>query len=148
MITDASEVELGAILCQGLGNIGQLVFPINVSCCCCYYYYVSSKLLPRELRYSVTKRAHLAGKMGSRSMMILSLSNEFTFMTDHYPLLWLNRMKDMSTRITWWYLEFIDLKFLSWKNGVAVRLSLCECCRGGQRGRRSHFLCGNGKGRW
>lgn len=49
VITDACEVELGAILCQELENIGSLVFPINVSCCCYYYYYVSRKLLPGEL---------------------------------------------------------------------------------------------------
>lgn len=87
VIADASEVELGAILCQELENIGSLVFPINVSCCCYYYYYVSSEVLPWELRYSITDRARLAGEMGSTSRMILSCGNEFTFMTDHYPLL-------------------------------------------------------------
>lgn len=74
VITDASEVELGAILCQELENIGRLVFSINVSCCCYYYYYVSSKVLPGEPRYHITERACLAGKMGHRSMMILSCS--------------------------------------------------------------------------
>lgn len=81
VITDASEVELGAVLCQELENIGGLVFPINVSCCC--YYYVSSKLLPGELRYHITERVCLAVKMGHRSMMILSCGNEFTFRTDY-----------------------------------------------------------------
>lgn len=71
MITDASEVELGAILCQELENIGRLVFPINVSCCC--YYYVCSKRLPGELRYHITETACLAVKMGRRSMMTLSV---------------------------------------------------------------------------
>lgn len=71
MITDASEVELGAILCQELENIGRLVFPINVSCCC--YYYVCSKRLPGELRYHITETACLAVKMGHRSMMTLSV---------------------------------------------------------------------------
>lgn len=87
VITDAFEVELGAILCQELENIGRLVFPINVSCCCYYYYYVCSKLLPGERRYHITERACLAVKMGHRSMMILSRGNEFTFMTYYYPLL-------------------------------------------------------------
>lgn len=71
MITDASEVELGAILCQELENIGRLVFPINVSCCC--YYYVGSKRLPGELRYHITERACLAVKMGHRRMRTLSV---------------------------------------------------------------------------
>lgn len=75
--------------------------------------------------------------------MILSRGNEFTFMTDHYPLL--NQMKDKSSRITWWYSGFIGFKFLSWKNAVTARLSLYECCRGGQRRRKSHFLSGNGR---
>lgn len=100
VIADASEVELGAILCQELENIGSLVFPINVSCCCCCYYYVSSEVLPGGRRYGITERARLAVEMGSRSRMILSRGNEFTFMTDHYPLLELNRMKDKSSRIT------------------------------------------------
>lgn len=133
VIADASEVELGAILCQELENIGSLVFPINVSCCCCCYYYVSSEGLPGELKYSITESSSLAVEMGSRSRMILSRGNEFTFMTDHYPLLELNRMKDKSNRITSWYLEFIGFKFLSWKNAIATRLSLYECYRGGQR---------------
>lgn len=133
VIADASEIELGAILCQELENIGSLVLPINVSCCCCYYYDVSSEGLPGELRHSIAERAHLAVEMGSRSRMILSRGNEFTFMTDHYPILELNQMKDKSSRITKWYVEFIGFKFLSWKNAIATRLSLCECCRGGQR---------------
>lgn len=73
MKTDASEVELGAILCQELENIGRPVFPINVSCCCCYYYYVSRKLLPGELRYHITETACFAVQMGHRNMMILSV---------------------------------------------------------------------------
>ena len=85
VITDASEIELGAILCQELENIGRLVFPISVSCCCFCYYYVSSKLLPGELRYHITESASLTVKTGHRTMMILSRGNEFTFMTDYYP---------------------------------------------------------------
>lgn len=57
-------------------------------------------MLPGGLRYGITERARLAVEMGSRSRMILSRGNEFTFMTDHYPLLELNRMKDKSSRIT------------------------------------------------
>lgn len=57
VITDASEVELGAILCQEIENIGSLVFLINASCCCYYYYYVSGKLLPGELRHSIAESA-------------------------------------------------------------------------------------------
>lgn len=87
VITDASEVGLGAILCRELENIGRLVFPINVSCCCCCCCYVSSKLLPGELRYHITERVSLAVKMGHRSVMILSPGSEFTFTTDYYPLL-------------------------------------------------------------
>lgn len=100
VIADASEAELGAILCQELENIGSLVFPINVSCCCCCCSYVSGEGLPGELRYSIADRVRLVVEMGSSSRMILSRGNEFTFMTDHYPLLELNWMKDKSSRIT------------------------------------------------
>lgn len=103
------------------------------------------KLLPGELRYSIAERMRLAVEMGSRSTTILSRGNEFTFMTDHYPLLQLNRVKDKSGRITWWYSGFTGFECLSWKNAVAARLSLCECCRGEQRRRKSHFLSGNGR---
>lgn len=98
VIADALEAELGAILCQELENIGSLVFPINVSRCCCSY--VSGEGLPGELRYSIADRVRLVVEMGSSSRMILSGGNEFTFMTDHYPLLELSRMKDKSSRIT------------------------------------------------
>lgn len=54
LITDASKIELGPVLCQELENVGHLVFPIKVSWCCCYYY-VSNKLLPGEWRYSGTE---------------------------------------------------------------------------------------------
>lgn len=113
VVIDASERGLGAILCQELENTASLVFPINVSCCCCCY--VSSKLLPGEPRHRIPEGMCFAVKMGSRRKMILSPGNEFTFMTDHYPLLWLNRMKDKSSRITWWCLERIGFKFLTWK---------------------------------
>lgn len=64
VITDASEVELAAILGRELENIGHPALPVNVSCCC----YADSDLLPGEWRCSVSERerTHFAMKWAAR----------------------------------------------------------------------------------
>ncbi|CAM4532654.1 unnamed protein product [Caretta caretta] len=72
--TDASEVGLGAILSQ---MVGEEEHPIL---------YLSRKLLPREQKYTVVEKECLAVKWAMETLRYYLPGRRFTLMTDHTPL--------------------------------------------------------------
>ncbi|XP_075768775.1 uncharacterized protein LOC142821515 isoform X2 [Pelodiscus sinensis] len=97
--TDASEVGLGAVLTQE--EEGQ-EHPIL---------YLSRKLFPREKGYATIEKEALALKWAVDSLRYFLLGDEFTVVTDHAPLQWMQQMKDTNPRILRWYLSLQPYKF-------------------------------------
>ena len=69
--------------------------------------YISRKLSEREARYSTVERECLAIRWAVDALRYYLLGRPFTLCSDHAPLQWLHRMKDVNTRITRWYLAAI-----------------------------------------
>ncbi|XP_041421806.1 uncharacterized protein LOC121394536 [Xenopus laevis] len=97
--TDASEKGLGAVLSQEIDGEEHPVL------------YISRKLFPRETRYSVIEKECLAIKWALESLRCYLLGQEFSLVTDHHPLIWINRMKDKNARVTRWYLAIQPFRF-------------------------------------
>uniref|UniRef100_K7EZI4 ribonuclease H n=1 Tax=Pelodiscus sinensis TaxID=13735 RepID=K7EZI4_PELSI len=90
--TDASATGLGAVLSQEVdGEEHPVVF-------------ISRKLFPRERQYSVIEREALAIKWAVEALRYYLLGGEFTLLTDHAPLKWLQTMRDTNSRLMRWYL--------------------------------------------
>uniref|UniRef100_K7G546 ribonuclease H n=1 Tax=Pelodiscus sinensis TaxID=13735 RepID=K7G546_PELSI len=98
--TDASEVGLGAVLSQ---MVGEEEHPIL---------YLSRKLLPREQNYAVVERECLAVKWAMESLRYYLLGRKFTLVTDHAPLQWMHRNKDRNARVTRRFLSLQPFRFL------------------------------------
>ena len=71
----------------------------------------SSKLLPREERYSTIEKKCLAIKKAIQAFQVYLLGREFTIRTDHRSLEWLDRMKDTNSRLTHWSLFLQEFRF-------------------------------------
>ena len=69
------------------------------------FLYLSRKLLPREQNYATIEKECLAIKWAICSLQYYLLGREFTIVTDHQPLRWLNEMKDNNKRLTRWSLD-------------------------------------------
>uniref|UniRef100_A0A1X7SMY3 Reverse transcriptase domain-containing protein n=1 Tax=Amphimedon queenslandica TaxID=400682 RepID=A0A1X7SMY3_AMPQE len=98
--TDASERGVGAVLSQ-LDNEGR-DHPIA---------YFSKKLLPREERYSTIEKECLAIKLGIHAFKVYLLGKPFQVQTDHRALVWLNNLKDKTSRLTRWSLSLQPFDF-------------------------------------
>ncbi|XP_063627002.1 uncharacterized protein LOC134798550 [Cydia splendana] len=114
--TDASDVDLGAILTQEHEGLTKVVM------------YASRSLTPPETRYSTTEKECLAVIWGIRKMRAFIEGYHFTIITDHQALKWLNTLKNPSGRLARWALELqqyqFDIIYRSGKqNQVADQLS-------------------------
>ena len=92
--TDASGIGIGAVLSQ-VKEDGKKQ-PIA---------YYSRKMKPAETRYSVTEQECLAVVESVRHFKVYLSGAPFTIMTDHRSLIYLDRMKDESGRLTRWSLS-------------------------------------------
>ena len=86
--TDASDVEIGAVLLQEFEGEGRL--PIAYAC---------KKLLPRERNYSVIEKECLAIIWGVEKFRKYLYGVEFLLETDHKPLSYLQTAKVLNPRI-------------------------------------------------
>lgn len=100
---DASEQGLGAVLSQVTEDNEE--HPIA---------YTSCKLLPRK-NYSTIEKECLAIVWSLRLYHVYLFGQEVTVETDHQPLAWLDRMKNVNQRLTQWALAVqpYNLKFSS-----------------------------------
>ena len=97
--TDASDVGIGAALCQ---RFDDGIFPIS---------YASRKLLERERRYSVMEKECLALVWAIKKFDIFLHGQEFILQTDHQPLTYLNQAKFANDRIMRWALYLQGHRF-------------------------------------
>ena len=98
--TDASERGVGGVLSQK--DEEGFDHPIA---------YFSRKLLPRETRYSATEKELLAIVNSLKHFDVYLLGQEFTIMTDHSALQFLNRMHNSNHRLTRWALSLQPYSF-------------------------------------
>lgn len=91
--TDASGYGLGGVLTQ--------YHPDGEKVVC----YVSRSLTRQERAYSTTERECLAVIWAIEKLRPYLEGTKFTVITDHYSLLWLNKIKDVSGRLTRWSLR-------------------------------------------
>lgn len=98
--TDASDRGLGAVLLQ-VDNKGK-EYPIA---------YYSSKLLPRQRRYSVSEKECLALVQAIRHFESYLLGGPFEVVTDHKALLALPRTTSGGAKITRWALALQPFQF-------------------------------------
>ena len=97
--TDACDRGVGAVLLQSDGeNLHPIVF-------------MSKKLLPREQRYSIVEKECLAIVKACQTLREYLIGKEFVIETDHFPLRWLNQMKDHNMRLLRWSLMLQEYKF-------------------------------------
>ena len=97
--TDASDKGLGAILFQE--HDGER-FPIV---------FLSRKLTPPEQNYSVIERECLALVWAVKSLDTYLQGREFVILTDHAPLLYLNKAKSDNGRLMRWALLMHQYRF-------------------------------------
>lgn len=99
LTTDASEVAIGAVLSQG--SIGSDK-PVA---------YASRTLTETERRYSTIERELLAIVWATKHFRPYLYGNKFTIYTDHRPLAWLNKLKDLNSKLTRWRLKLQEYDF-------------------------------------
>lgn len=106
LTTDASMVALGAVLSQGqIGSDKPIAF-------------ASRTLSDTESRYSTIERELLAIIWAVKHFRPYLYGRKFYIYTDHRPLVWLQSLKDPSSRLTRWRLRLQDYDFeLVYKNG-------------------------------
>ncbi|CAM5105440.1 unnamed protein product [Natator depressus] len=97
--TDASEVGLGAVLLQMVGDKEHLIL------------YLSRKLLLREQKYAVVERECLAVKWAMERLCYYLLGRRFTLVTDHASLQWMQQNKEKNARVTRWFLSLQPFQF-------------------------------------
>src|SRR6266496_4010855 len=120
--TDASNVGLGAALCQE--HDGE-IFPIA---------YASKKLLDRETRYSVIERECLGIVWGIGKFKVYLYGQHFFLDTDLQPLIYLNRSQTENGRLMRWALFLQAYRFTirsipgkEWNVYFLCLFSVCLC---------------------
>lgn len=98
--TDASMFGLGAVLSQ-VGDDG-MEHPVA---------YLSRKLLPREVSYATIEKECLALVWALKKLQPYLYGRPFTLMTDHNPLVWLNRVAGDNPRLLRWSLALQPYNF-------------------------------------
>ena len=99
MQTDVSDRGLGAVLTQQVEGVNLPVL------------YLSRKLWDQEGRYSKVEKEYLAIRWAVGALRYYLLWQAFTLYSDHAPLQWLHRMKDIKARITRWLLALQPFNF-------------------------------------
>jgi hypothetical protein len=97
--TDASDTGLGAVLMQELDGDERVIA------------YASRSLTKAERNYSVTERECLAVLFALEKFRPYVVNTHFTIVTDHYSLLWLNRMKDPGGKLARWCVKLNQFSF-------------------------------------
>ena len=106
--TDASGSAIGAVLSQG--EIGH-DRPIA---------YASRLLQDAEMNYSTIEKECLAIIYAVRHFRSYVIGNEFTLVTDHRPLVWMNSVKDPTSRLLRWRLKLAEYDYqIVYKAGKA-----------------------------
>ena len=98
--TDASGVGIRAVLSQQ--GMDGAEHPVA---------YYSSKLLPRETRYTVSEQECLTVVEAIKHFKVYLTGAEFTVMTDHSSLIYLDILKDENGRLTRWALALQPYMF-------------------------------------
>jgi hypothetical protein len=93
VITDASELAVGAILLQQQGPSKSDTKVIG---------YASSKFKSAEKHYSVHEKELLGVLLAVQQWNCFLEGSKFTVYTDHSSLVWLNKQKDLSRRQSRW----------------------------------------------
>ncbi|XP_041439585.1 uncharacterized protein LOC121400486 [Xenopus laevis] len=98
--TDASNFGLGAVLSQVNGHGEE--HPIA---------YLSRKLLPREAAYATIEKECLAIVWALQKLQPYLYGREFTVVTDHNPLSWLQRVSGVNGKLLRWSLLLQQYNF-------------------------------------
>uniref|UniRef100_A0A8C5QAG7 Reverse transcriptase/retrotransposon-derived protein RNase H-like domain-containing protein n=1 Tax=Leptobrachium leishanense TaxID=445787 RepID=A0A8C5QAG7_9ANUR len=98
--TDASMFGLGAVLSQVGDDGGD--HPVA---------FISRKLLPREVGYAAVEKECLALVWALRKFQPYVYGRSFTVLTDHNPLVWLNRVAGENGRLLRWSLALQPFNF-------------------------------------
>jgi hypothetical protein len=93
VITDASEVAVGAIMLQQQGDNIEDTKVIG---------YASSKFKHAEKNYSVHEKELLGVLMAVKHWNCFLEGSKFKVLTDHHSLIWLNKLSDPSRRQSRW----------------------------------------------
>ncbi|XP_041467568.1 uncharacterized protein LOC121417899 [Lytechinus variegatus] len=99
LATDASDVGIGAVLMQ---RVGEEKFPIA---------YASRKLSDTERRYAVIERECLAIAWAVKKFNVYLYGTEFELEVDHRPLMYLAQAKLQNSRILRWALALQSYRY-------------------------------------
>ena len=104
---DASDNGIGAVLCQSGKDEDHPIV------------YCSRKLLDREKKLSTTEKECLGIVWAVETLRPYLYGNHFYIETDHNPLVWLNKCKDMNQKLLRWSLILQQYSFtIRHKSGV------------------------------
>lgn len=94
--------------------------------------FASRGLSKTERRYSVSERECLAVILAVEKFRPYIEGSRFAVITDHYSLLWLNRMKDPAGKLARWSVKLqqfdFDLQHRKGKFNVVARRLVSESC--------------------
>ena len=102
LVTDASDIGLGAVLEQDSDLVEEVRHPIA---------YWSRTLQPREQKYTVTERECLAIVEAVKVFRHYIHGLHFKVITDHNALRWLDNAKDLNGRLTRWSLKLSEYDY-------------------------------------
>ena len=106
LTTDASNLGLGAILSQVQDGVERVIS------------LASRSLKPAEKNYSTIEKELLAIVWSTSLFRPYLFNAEFTVITDHNPLVYLNNLTINSNRLTKWRLRLAEFKFtVKYKKG-------------------------------
>ena len=104
---DASDNGIGAVLCQSGKDEDHPIV------------YCSRKLLDREKKLSTTEKECLGIVWAVETLRPYLYGNHFYIETDHNPLVWLNKCKNMNQKLLRWSLILQQYSFtIRHKSGV------------------------------